>query len=61
MSRVSTGLAVGIPAGAALFAWTVVHDLTGREDPVAPSRTVPRQRPPLLGPHPASQLRHPAR
>jgi hypothetical protein len=56
MSRVTTGLAVGIPTGAAILAWSVVRDLTtGHEYPLAPSRTVPKQREPLFGPQPPAR------
>jgi hypothetical protein len=47
MYRVATGVAIGIPAGAALICWTIVRDLTtGHEEPILESRTVPQQRRP---------------
>lgn len=62
MSRITTGLAVGIPTGAAILAGSVVRDLTtGHEYPQAPSRTVPRQRPAVFGPQAPRQVGEAAR
>ena len=44
MSRLSTGLAVGIPAGAVLLYETVFRGLSLGYDTCAVSRTVPKQR-----------------
>ncbi len=58
MSRVTTGLAVGIPTGAAILAWSVVHEFTtGHEYPLAPSRTVPKERPLIFGPRASAEGR----